>query len=152
MRGVKSVVNLKKVDTIFIYITNDVSNDIVGDIDLERWMRREAGVPRGLLRFLVLKFLAEKPMSGVEIVEEIEHETGGKWKPSSGSIYPPTAKCRSPHLTGHDINSATRKSDGTNRMNFQPWCGDKQENLACPGACRTCDATGSLCKRLLKRT
>jgi len=27
-------------------------------------------------------------MSGVEIVEEIERETGGKWKPSSGSIYP----------------------------------------------------------------
>jgi len=51
-------------------------------------MRRTAGVPRGLLRFLVLKKLTEKPMSGVEIVEEIERETGGRWKPSSGSIYP----------------------------------------------------------------
>ncbi len=27
-------------------------------------------------------------MSGAEIVETIEQETGGKWKPSSGSIYP----------------------------------------------------------------
>ena len=27
-------------------------------------------------------------MSGVEIVEEIERETDGKWKPSPGSIYP----------------------------------------------------------------
>ncbi len=27
-------------------------------------------------------------MSGAEIVETIERETGGKWKPSSGSIYP----------------------------------------------------------------
>ena len=27
-------------------------------------------------------------MTGVEIVETIEAETGGKWKPSSGSIYP----------------------------------------------------------------
>jgi len=27
-------------------------------------------------------------MSGAEIVEVIERETGGKWKPSSGSIYP----------------------------------------------------------------
>ncbi len=51
-------------------------------------MRRTAGVPRGLLRFLVLKLLMEKPMSGAEIVKEIERETGGKWKPSSGSIYP----------------------------------------------------------------
>jgi len=51
-------------------------------------MKRTAGVPRGLLRFLVLKYLTEKPMSGAEIVEEIERETCGKWKPSSGSIYP----------------------------------------------------------------
>ena len=27
-------------------------------------------------------------MSGAEIVETIERETNGKWKPSSGSIYP----------------------------------------------------------------
>ncbi len=30
----------------------------------------------------------EKPMSGAEIVEKIELETGGRWKPSPGSIYP----------------------------------------------------------------
>lgn len=46
------------------------------------------GVPRGLLRFLVLKMISQKPMSGVEISEQIETETGGRWKPSSGSIYP----------------------------------------------------------------
>jgi len=51
-------------------------------------MKRTAGVPRGLLRFLVLKFLLAKPMSGAEIVEEIGRQTGGKWKPGSGSIYP----------------------------------------------------------------
>ena len=51
-------------------------------------MKRNAGVPRGLLRFLVLKHLVLKPMSGAEIVKTIERETGGKWKPSSGSIYP----------------------------------------------------------------
>jgi DNA-binding PadR family transcriptional regulator len=54
----------------------------------ERSMKRTGGVPRGLLRFLVLKYLTEKPMSGSEIVETIEQETSGKWKPSSGSIYP----------------------------------------------------------------
>ena len=49
---------------------------------------RTSGVPRGLLRFLVLKFLAKKPMSGVEIVDEITRESGERWKPSPGSIYP----------------------------------------------------------------
>jgi DNA-binding PadR family transcriptional regulator len=54
----------------------------------ERWANRVGGVPRGLLRFLVLNMLAKKPMSGVEIVEVITKETGGRWIPSSGSVYP----------------------------------------------------------------
>jgi DNA-binding PadR family transcriptional regulator len=48
---------------------------------------RTLGVPRGLLKFLVLKMLSEKPMSGAEIIEEIEKQTKS-WKPSPGSIYP----------------------------------------------------------------
>jgi len=55
---------------------------------VERWAKRAGGVPRGLLRFLVLNMLSKQPMSGVEIVEVIEKETGGRWIPSSGSIYP----------------------------------------------------------------
>ena len=51
-------------------------------------MKQAEGVPRGLLRFLVLKFLSDRPMSGTEIVGKIRQETGGKWKPSPGSIYP----------------------------------------------------------------
>ncbi len=55
---------------------------------VERWTKRAGGVPRGLLRFLVLNMIAKKPMSGVEIVEIIKNETGGRWIPSSGSVYP----------------------------------------------------------------
>ncbi len=46
------------------------------------------GVPRGLLRFLVLMMLSKKPMSGTEIAQQIEKQTDGRWKPSCGSIYP----------------------------------------------------------------
>ena len=49
---------------------------------------KTVGVPRGLLRFLVLKMIRDKPMSGAEIAEQIETQTGGRWKPSPGSIYP----------------------------------------------------------------
>ena len=49
---------------------------------------RTVGLPRGLLRFLVLNMLREKPLSGTEIVEKIEEQTEGNWKPSPGSIYP----------------------------------------------------------------
>lgn len=66
----------------------DISTDIAGDSMNEHMMKRAAGAPRGLLRFLVLKMLTEKPMSGVKIVEHIEKETKGRWKPGPGSIYP----------------------------------------------------------------
>jgi len=52
------------------------------------WMRHTASVPKGFLRYYVLKLLNEKPMYGSEIMEQIEKETGERWKPSPGSIYP----------------------------------------------------------------
>jgi len=56
--------------------------------EMKRWMRHTAMVPKGFLRYHVLEALNEKPMSGSEIMEEIEKHTGGSWKPSPGSIYP----------------------------------------------------------------
>lgn len=50
--------------------------------------RHLACVPKGFLKFRVLWLLKEKPMSGSEIMDEIERETYGFWKPSPGSIYP----------------------------------------------------------------
>jgi len=47
-----------------------------------------ASVPKGFLRYYVLRLLNEKPMSGSEIMNEIEKLTDGRWKPSPGSIYP----------------------------------------------------------------
>lgn len=47
-----------------------------------------AAVPKGFLRYQVLEALSEKPMSGSEIMNEIERRTDGRWKPSPGSIYP----------------------------------------------------------------
>ena len=77
-----------------LYIIVDVKCDITGDkmFDLpppfRHWMRHTASVPKGFLRYYVLKLLKEKPMSGSEIMVEIERETDGRWKPSSGSVYP----------------------------------------------------------------
>jgi DNA-binding PadR family transcriptional regulator len=51
-------------------------------------MKHMAMVPKGFLRYQVLKLLNEKPMSGSEIISEIEKQTNGYWKPSPGSIYP----------------------------------------------------------------
>jgi len=52
------------------------------------WSRRTSSVPKGYLRSRVLKLLNDKPMSGAEIIREIEEDTSRRWKPSPGSIYP----------------------------------------------------------------
>ena len=51
-------------------------------------IRHTATVPKGFIRFHVLRALNEKPMSGSELMEKIEKHAGGFWKPSPGSIYP----------------------------------------------------------------
>jgi DNA-binding PadR family transcriptional regulator len=52
------------------------------------WSRRTSSVPKGFLRSRVLKMLNEKPMSGAEIMREMEDKTSMRWKPSPGSVYP----------------------------------------------------------------
>ena len=52
------------------------------------WLRHNAMVPKGFLRYHVLEALSQKPMSGSELMDEIHKHTGGNWKPSPGSIYP----------------------------------------------------------------
>jgi DNA-binding PadR family transcriptional regulator len=52
------------------------------------WLRHNAMVPKGFLRYHVLEALNEQPMSGSELMDQIGKHTGGAWKPSPGSIYP----------------------------------------------------------------
>jgi len=77
---------------------------------------RTLGVPRGLLRFLVLKMLSEKPMAGSEIVEEIEAQTNGRWKPSPGSIYPLMAWMLKKGFT----RELPKNPEGFKRYSFTP--------------------------------
>ncbi len=73
-------------------ITIEINGDINGDIKMaehgRHWMRHTAMVPKGFIRYHVLESLGEKPMSGSEIMDEIEKRTNGHWKPSPGSVYP----------------------------------------------------------------
>jgi DNA-binding PadR family transcriptional regulator len=36
----------------------------------------------------ILLLLAEEPRNGYQIIQELEHRSGGVWRPSPGSIYP----------------------------------------------------------------
>lgn len=78
-----------------LYIAFDIPFDIAGDILPEHsphllrlWLKHTASVPKGFLKYCVVKFLKEKPMSGSEIMETIKKGTDGRWEPSPGSVYP----------------------------------------------------------------
>jgi len=43
---------------------------------------------RANVRAAVLALLAERPMHGYEMIQELETRTGGVWRPSPGSVYP----------------------------------------------------------------
>jgi DNA-binding PadR family transcriptional regulator len=46
---------------------------------------------RGLVRGAILHLLQERPMHGYELINELDQRTGGRWKPSPGSVYPTLA-------------------------------------------------------------
>lgn len=43
---------------------------------------------RGDLRYMILRLLAERPMHGYEVMQELAKESGGMYTPSPGSVYP----------------------------------------------------------------
>jgi DNA-binding PadR family transcriptional regulator len=55
------------------------------------WKERGMRGPRarrGDVRAAALALLAEQPMNGYQIIQEIGERSGGVWRPSPGSIYP----------------------------------------------------------------
>ncbi|MET9508291.1 PadR family transcriptional regulator [Streptomyces flavidovirens] len=43
---------------------------------------------RGDVRASILTLLADRPMHGYEMIQEISERSGGAWRPSPGSVYP----------------------------------------------------------------
>ena len=47
---------------------------------------------RGAIKGSLLRLLGERPMHGYELIGELEERTGGRWRPSPGSVYPTLAQ------------------------------------------------------------
>jgi DNA-binding PadR family transcriptional regulator len=43
---------------------------------------------RGDVRVAILALLAERPMHGYEMIQELDDRTSGAWRPSPGAVYP----------------------------------------------------------------
>lgn len=49
---------------------------------------RRTGIRRGDVRTAILTLLAESPMHGYQVMQQLSERSGGIWQPSAGSIYP----------------------------------------------------------------
>ena len=56
---------------------------------ISRWIQRVgSSVPRGFSRYFILEVLKKNPSTGKEIIDNATTQSGGRWKPSPGLIYP----------------------------------------------------------------
>ena len=56
---------------------------------ISEWFQRVgSSVPRGFSRYYILELLQKKPHTGKEIIDTAIKQSGGRWKPSPGLIYP----------------------------------------------------------------
>ena len=52
------------------------------------FQRVGSSIPRGFSRYYILELLQKKPHTGKEIIDNAIKESGGRWNPSPGLIYP----------------------------------------------------------------
>jgi len=56
---------------------------------ISQWVQRVgSSVPRGFSRYFILEVLKKNPSTGKEIINHATTQSGGRWKPSPGLIYP----------------------------------------------------------------
>ncbi|HXG06391.1 MAG TPA: PadR family transcriptional regulator [Nitrososphaera sp.] len=70
---------------------------------LSEWLSRVgSAIPRGFSRQYILSLLREQSMTGKEIIDKATEQSGGKWKPSPGLIYPLLGRLREEGLVTED--------------------------------------------------
>ncbi|GAA4234494.1 hypothetical protein GCM10022254_39440 [Actinomadura meridiana] len=63
---------------------------------------------RGNVRAALLALLAERPMHGYEMIQELDERTGGVWRPSPGSVYPTLQMLEDEGLVNSEEQSGKR--------------------------------------------
>ncbi len=81
------------------------------------------------MRIALLALLAERPMHGYEMIQELSERTGGAWQPSPGSVYPTLTLLEEEGLIAgtevdgkrrFDLTDAGREADAS-REGVPPW-------------------------------
>jgi DNA-binding PadR family transcriptional regulator len=86
----------------------------------------------------VLALLAERPMHGYEIIQQIEERSGGMWRPSPGSVYPTLQLLADEGLVAGDESGGRRlftlthagRAEAEARQGEPPWEQERDESWA----------------------
>jgi DNA-binding PadR family transcriptional regulator len=93
---------------------------------------------RGDVRAALLLLLAEEPRNGYQLMQAIEELSGGRWRPSPGSIYPTLAQLEDEGLIRateregsklFEITDAGRGHIEERREQSPPWLEDESEAI-----------------------
>jgi DNA-binding PadR family transcriptional regulator len=83
---------------------------------------------RGDIRAAILALLAEEPMHGYQIIQELAERTEGVWRPSPGSVYPTLQQLEDEELveqaaseTGKRVFALTDAGREAAAANLTPW-------------------------------
>jgi len=63
---------------------------------------------RGDVRAGIVALLAEQPMHGYQVIQELESRSGGLWRPSPGSVYPTLQLLADEGLVTHEESDGKR--------------------------------------------
>ena len=72
--------------------------------------RRGSRAKRGDVRAAALALLAEEPMNGYQIIQQISERSGGLWRPSPGSVYPALAQLEDENLITLQATAGERRA------------------------------------------
>jgi DNA-binding PadR family transcriptional regulator len=90
---------------------------------------------RGDVRLALLRLLAEEPANGYQLMQTIEERSGGRWRPSPGSVYPTIAQLEDEGLVRSiesegsrqlEITDAGRAHLETRAGEPDPWTADDE--------------------------
>jgi DNA-binding PadR family transcriptional regulator len=85
---------------------------------------------RGDVRLALLMLLAEEPRNGYQLMQTIEERSGGRWRPSPGSVYPTLAQLEDEGLIRaadyegtklFEITDQGRERLGESKTDPAPW-------------------------------
>ena len=87
---------------------------------ISEWFQRVgSSVPRGFSRYYILELLQKKPHTGKEIIDTAIKQSGGRWKPSPGLIYPLLGRLLEEELIEEAKNGKYQVSKkGKNTLNY----------------------------------